>query len=72
MKVFRILGRRAQLVNVGGEDKVVPAGTIFRANPKSPHMLRLLKIKPAVCREIGEEEIPDSIKNNEEIFVLLD
>ena len=72
MRVFRILGRRAQLVNIGGEDKVLPAGTVFAANPKSPHMQRILKIKPAVCRELGEEEIPDSIKSKEDVFVILD
>lgn len=76
MKVYRILGRRARLVSFpDGNDKVLPACTIFQASPSNVSVYRLLKMRPPACRELSGEDIPERFRNtppNEDIVVVID
>ena len=76
MKVYQILGRRAQLVSFpDGDDKVIPARAVFKAHPSNPSVRRLMRMKPPACRELRGDEIPESFKNSspkEDIVVVLD
>lgn len=63
MRVYQILGRRSQLISCpNGDDKVLPARSIFKAHPSNPSVKRLLRMKPPACRELRGEEIPSELR----------
>ena len=75
MKVYRILGRKAQLVTFADKnDKVLPAGTVFFAPKGNASVMRLMRIKPPACRELVGDEIPEGFRGDEpeQIYVVLD
>ena len=76
MKVYQILGRRAQLVSApNGDDKVIPSRAIFQAQPSNSSVRRLLRMRPPACRELLGAEIPEQFRDvppQEDIVVIID
>jgi hypothetical protein len=76
MKVYQILGRRAQLVSSpNGDDKNIPPRAFFQANPSNLSVQRLLRMRPPACRELIGEEIPEQFRDaspKEDIVVIID
>jgi hypothetical protein len=76
MKVYQILGRRAQLVSSpDGDDKNIPPRAFFHANPSNLSVQRLLRLRPPACRELRGEEISELFRDaspKEDIVVIID